>query len=334
MKKIYFYLPPRTINDATDYYCGLLEEGMKRAGYMVERVSSTDKIKRNDTVVIIRPRDILRLPKVNLITWFQGIGPEEFRMVNGNSLKSWLGSKILEIFDRRALQRSKIAVFVSESMRDFFEKKYKHKTSKAIIIPCYNKNIDAELFFNKERYENLNFVYAGGLSAWQCIDETLLIFKEIVSKEPSAKLTLLTSEEQKANELINKYALKNVAVDYVKLEHLQKRLSEFKYGFLIRDNNIVNNVATPTKMNSYMACGLLPIYSDVIDDFKTNIHLGEFAVKIQHREDLKTIAQAILDHHALTVNNKFLLDVFRENFENYYNDEKYIRLIVEKIKEI
>ncbi|AZI19821.1 glycosyltransferase family protein [Chryseobacterium taklimakanense] len=197
-----------------------------------------------------------------------------------------------------------------------------HRKNHKFIIDAVKNNISD--------FNGIKILFAGKGELY----EKLVIFKEIVSKAPSAKLTLLTSEEQKAKELINKYALKNVTVDYVKLEHLQKRLSEFKYGFLIRDNNIVNNIATPTKMNSYMACGLLPIYSDVIDDFKTNIHLGKYAVKIQHGQDLKTIAQAILDHHTLPVNNKFLLDVFRQNFENYYNDEKYLRHIVESTKEI
>lgn len=115
-----------------------------------------------------------------------------------------------------------------------------------------------------DKYNNLSFVYAGALYDWQCIEETVLVFKMINEIDPSARLTLLTAKKQKAEELIKKFALVNIKISFVKLENLQNELVKYKYGFLLRKNDPINNVATPTKMNSYLAAGIIPINTNVI----------------------------------------------------------------------
>lgn len=334
VNNIKFYLPKRTINEATDYYCNLIERAFTSCGYKVFRVASLDEIKKDDLTIIIRPRDLLGLKAKVVFTWFQGIGPEEFAMVNGNGIKSFLGSRILTYFEKKALTQSLLSIFVSDSMVAHFETKYKTRAANKIIIPCYNKNIDSAFFMNKSRYQKLSFVYAGGLAAWQCIDETLLIFKEVQKLNPEAELTLLTGERNKAEELIQKYGIDNVFIDYAPLEKLQDKLSNYKYGFLVRQNNVVNNVATPTKMNSYLACGLIPVYTNVIDDFEKNIDLGSFGLKFSAQEAPDHVAAKIISHHAFEIDAKNLFRAYQILFDKYYNDEFYIRELSSKIKKI
>ena len=42
----------------------------------------------------------------------------------------------------------------------------------------------------------------------------------------------------------------DVSIYSVPLSDLNNTLKQFKYGFIVRDDIAVNNVATPTKMNS------------------------------------------------------------------------------------
>ena len=116
-------------------------------------------------------------------------------------------------------------------------------------------------------------MYAGSLSAWQNIDETLKIFKQIENIIPEATLTLLTEEKIKAQALIKQYDIQNAMVRYVSLNNLNEELLKHKYGFLLRKDIKVNNVSTPTKMNSYLSSGVIPIYSDAIKDFSKHINL-------------------------------------------------------------
>ncbi|HCH8014075.1 TPA: hypothetical protein NJW72_003719, partial [Acinetobacter baumannii] len=120
--------------------------------------------------------------------------------------------------------------------------------------------------------------YAGSLATWQCVDKTLELYSLIERVLPNASLTLLTKEKELAETMINNYKIKNYSIKYVSLENLDTELLKYKYGFLIRENHIVNNVATPTKMNSYLANGIIPIYSSFIDDFKVNFNEYDFIV--------------------------------------------------------
>lgn len=327
-QNVKFFLPKGTLNDATEYYCKLIEKAFPQDIFEVKKLTKPIGFNNTDILVTIRPADLFKLRGKfkKVITWFQGIGPEEYIILHGENIKSSIMYIYLSYLEKKALLRSDLCIFVSDSMRNHYESKYKLELkSKSIIIPCYNNTLNVTLLNNENgRYDNLNFVYAGGLFAWQCIEKTLLIFKSIYTINSTAKLTLLTSDKKKANELISKYELKNVSVDYCSLNELEIRLSEFKYAFLIRENNIVNNVSTPTKMNSYLAAGLIPIYTDVIDAFEANVNLEEYGIKINLNNSYELIGQQIIDYHKQKINSEELIDKYTDIFENYYNDENYI----------
>ena len=105
----------------------------------------------------------------------------------------------------------------------------------------------------------------------------MALYEKIKAKYHNATLTLLTGDIQKAKDKCQKY---NIVADVysVPLEKLSSVLKKFKYGFIVRKNIAVNNVATPTKMNSYMAAGIIPVFSDVVSDFKENLSRLEYAV--------------------------------------------------------
>ena len=127
-----------------------------------------------------------------------------------------------------------------------------------------------------------------------------------------------------ANNLIKKYKIKNVIVDYCKISDLHIKLSQYKYAFLIRENHIVNKVSTPTKMNTYMAAGLIPIYTDVIDAFEKNINLEKFGIKVSYNSSINLIVDKILLHHQEVINSQELLKTYSKIFLNFYNDKFYI----------
>lgn len=97
------------------------------------------------------------------------------------------------------------------------------------------------------------------MAAWQCVPKMLDIYKYIKKNIPSATLTIFTSQQKVAKELVLKKEV-DVKIEYCAPEMMNAKLSEFKYGFLIRDNIKVNQIATPTKINTYMAAGIIPIF--------------------------------------------------------------------------
>ena len=64
-------------------------------------------------------------------------------------------------------------------------------------------------------------------------------------------------------------SLENVDIRGVKAEELANYYKKAHYGFVLRDDIPVNNVACPTKLVEYMNYGIIPIVlSDEIGDFK------------------------------------------------------------------
>ena len=333
---VYFYLPKGTLNDATEYYCNIIKRAFKQKGYIIETRDLLFKVKHDVYIVAITPANAYQIkkknPKSRLVTWFQGVGPEEYIMLHGKTVKSFLVKKLSEYWERKALTQSDIRIFVSEAMLDHYKSKYQIPIDNYLIIPCYNKALNKDLIIdNSSKYENLSFVYAGSLYKWQCIEKTLEVFREVEKIDSSAHLTLLTKDETEAKQMVESSGIKNFDVKYVPLEYLDKELTKYKYGFLLREDNIVNRVATPTKMNSYLSVGTVPIYSNVVDSFKKNLDLTAFQVSIGIEESSKEIAQKIINQHRCEIDSGQFISKLEENFNRYYNDNLYVNEIITRL---
>ena len=52
--------------------------------------------------------------------------------------------------------------------------------------------------------------------------------------------------------LVEQHRVSNVEIRRVSEGEVDEYIAKCKYGFLIREDNTVNNVATPTKMSTYI----------------------------------------------------------------------------------
>jgi hypothetical protein len=144
---------------------------------------------------------------------------------------------------------------------------------------------------------------------------------------------LLTEEIEKAKNLVKEHNIKSAHVKYVDLQDLNNELLKYKYGFLLRSDNLVNNVATPTKMNSYLACGLVPIFTDAITDYKNKINLKDFSLKMSSDLSINEIAKKIIDFESSKKDFSVFHIEIKKIFEEYYNDNRYIKEIKAGLKE-
>ena len=281
-----FYLPDG-LNDATSFYVKMIEKALQSIGEEVEYVCNVSNISSDDKVLTITVKDFfvvwLRNRRQFIVNWWQGIMPEEIGLMFKGNWSKLLRQWFYVAFEKLCLKYAKKNIFVSNEMYRHYYKKYGYENGNYIVVPCFNQQLDLTSF-TASKYECMSFVYAGSLSEWQCIDETLALYKKIRSKYDNATLTLLTGDIQKAKDKCQKY---NVVADVysVPLEALGLTLKKFKYGFIVRKDIAVNNVATPTKMNSYMAAGIIPVFSDVVSDFKENLSQLEYAVPFNDEEE-------------------------------------------------
>lgn len=326
MKKAYCYLWRGELNDATRYYVEIILEACAATNYETAYTHDTSDLSSADLVVTIVPIDTLRVkishPRVKVVTWYQGIIPEEAVMQGYGIYRKWYNS----LFEYLSLKLSSLNLFVSRAMRDHYRSKYRMSNSvPEFIMPCFNKKLD-ENCFTPERYTSASFAYAGSLAEWQCFDVTLNFIHAFQKLVPSASLTVIThpGNHGQAWEMIRKLGILNASVKYLPVSEIDSELCRHKYGLLIRKKHVVNKVSTPTKMNTYLSNGLIPIFSDAVEAFKENIILGDSTLMWHTEESIADFAHVVYDHHAGHHSVSEFMSNCKLIFDNYYNREQYV----------
>ena len=319
---IYFFKGSN--NEVIDHYFFIVEQALKRIGFNVAYIESFDilkKLNRKSYIFVAELRH--SIPLIirgfrNIIYWNQGTTPDEDYMRR----KSTFRKLVLQVCEYITFRRSAYLLFVSEYMRIYYAKKYKMSfADNSYIMPCFNTNLKEESFVS-DKYKNNIFCYIGSLAKWQCFEETLDVYKAIEKHlEYNCELRVFTNQQDEAKRLLQEKGIKNSSVQYVESSRLHEHLQECKYGFLIRENNPVNHVATPTKMSTYLSCGIIPIYSDCIKDFSKIFSSKKYFVEVPCASKELPLNSLLKTEN---IDTRDVYDEYKEIFDTYYNTEKHI----------
>lgn len=298
----------------TDYYLDIL-------GRACAKVNSKSRV-----TITARYRDAVmaKMRGKKVIFWSQGVGPEEYAMRHDNRIKLLF----VNIIAYLALRSSDFIVFVSKAMKDHYEKKYKISFSEKryYIMPCYNTSLREEAFIEKDKYSNNTFVYTGSMEKWQGVPHIIECYKRIEeSGLPNTKLEIYTAEQETAAKLVKEAGLANYYIGCCSNDELQIVLGHIKYGFILREDNIVNRVSTPTKISTYLANGVIPIYSKCIASFH------DVASKMKYVVEEKETEKKILAFDEEIIKAECVLEEYRRVFDTYYSNEYHISNLTERL---
>lgn len=337
MKNCYLYCDKRSLNTATVYYINLITDCLKEKGFEILTVYNRKDIQTPEIIFTVTERYYLVakmfFPKAKTIYWAQGVDAEEAK-ANMHSLKDYARYLLRRYAESLAIRKADLLFCVSERQVEYYENKYGYdKQRPHIVMPCYNLHLSG--VFNKAQYEKPTFVYAGNACGWQGVDFMLDVYARVESQlGNSCKLVLLTNDNAEFERKIKEVGIRNVEMKFVPLTELQDELHKYKYGFIIRDESIINQVATPTKMNSYLASYVIPIYSDSVQDFVVNIKLGEFSLMAKCPLKADEISDRIISFEKAPHDyNKFEAFV-KEIFDDHYNDNYYQAQIKHQIEQL
>lgn len=323
MSNYSFYMEKGDMKDATEFYVNIIRQAAEENGHTTKIVYSLNEIGKNDVVVTIQAKAWLIAkifkPGHRTINWYQGIPPEEMEFLIPNRLKCYIWRIAWTILEILALRFCDFNIFVSEAMQKHFKKKYGYTKNNYFLMPCFNEILDKSTIC-KEHYETPSFCYAGGLQKWQCFDKTLDLFKKIQEVIPNATLMIFTGAVEQAKEEMFKHGIKGEA-KYVPYQELNREMAKIKYGFLIREDNEVNRVATPTKMSSYLASGVIPVFSTVIHDFDKNLESYKYIIGGNNDNALLL---RILKNEEQCVSICDLSNEYEKIFDTYYSRTVYI----------
>lgn len=327
------FYPERT--NATEFYISIIERAILKNGDQVKYIHDLSELDKGDIVVTLDYLGSLRAMKYKpskIITWIQGVQPEERHLLSGRSgIDAFLRYRVYHsMIEKYIINKSDLCLFVSESMRDHYEKKYGYKRDNYLIMPCFNTSLEDRAFFD-EKYKAPTFLYSGNTLGWQCFPEIIALFKHIKTNLiPDAKLYIYSKD----NDIVQRELRKNnveAEIGFVPYRQLNEEIKRIKYGFLIRKDIAINKVATPTKMSSYLANGIIPIFSDIIGDFNKVMGKLKYTVPVgQNYEGL----EKLLDLENADLNASSIKEEYQTIFNKYYNVEYYIDLISERLKTI
>ena len=334
------YIIPSDNIMTTAFYYSLLEKIFKAAGCDVIVDSDISKYhpSKNDDIIVTGnayPTVKLWLQGYKKVcTWYQGVVPEERKMQGCSALKVWMHAEV----EKLSLKHSYFCFFVSKAIREHYEEKYNVRIpdSNCAMIPCFNEHSTYEECFVEGVKKPYSFVYSGGMGVWQCFDRTLEVFKTVKEQIPEATLDIFTYQVDKAKSVVEANGIKDVDVRYVPKEEMNQALSTKMFGFVLRDDNVVNNVATPTKFSNYVANGVIPIFSVCVKDFASAITGAKYVIPLDVY-DVQGIANIIILKARSLVIEYNSEEHKKENdklFNSYYSETEYINSVSAKIEEL
>lgn len=215
----------------------------------------------------------LRPQLIFSIDW-HGISPEEAVMGGAHSSRV----AMLENTEGRLLAASDLNIVVSQAMAAHFREKYGDRNA-WVQVPCCvsdDKFVATEFVGPPETFAecDLVFGYAGSMADWQCGPEMMRLFSALYGVDSRCRFLLLVPEndQPKARDFAEQAQLPPQAFCLEEVAHTEvaSRLQAADLAVLIRADDAVNRVSSPTKYGEYLAAGLPVLMTDCIGDYSAH----------------------------------------------------------------
>ena len=324
MRVFYFQ---KDINNVTGYYYDILFESLNKNGHNIKALDNdaysliAKSIKKDDYILVTSLFTFFKLFVLGyrkFIYWFQGVSPEENYVLMHSKLRYYIYSFI----EKLAIKKVEYKIGVSRYLFNHFERKYNMEIDEdtTFIMPCFNADIKKEHFFIPGKYENNTFCYAGSMRAWQGFDNILNFYSKIERLHPNVFFKIYTSDEEIAKEKVQKSGIRNYSIGCVPIDKVDDVLSDCKFGFLLREDTIINNVATPTKLGSYLGNGLIPIFTSAIHAYRDLAKENSYLCCLNKLDDTQSLERFLTSD----IKPEDIYNEYSSIFNTYFSRKEYV----------
>lgn len=218
---------------------------------------------------------VIRDERIRTAFDMHGAYPEELRMYGRNEQ-----AEIEERKERLAMERGQCVICVTRSMVRHLMEKYGRIPQKVIILPIFDaQRIEKCQKLIRVPTRKPVVVYAGGIQRWQNVE----MMQDTVHRTEGRFRYRFFMPQPKLFWKMWRHMRKpkNVEVCSKMPDEVIEAYASCDYGFLLRDDMVVNRVACPTKLVEYLAAGVLPILNtpnigDFVQDGMAYINLNDF----------------------------------------------------------
>ncbi len=225
-----------------------------------------------------------RVLKIQLIYDIRGVPSEEVKILE----MPLYYSLIYKFFEKLAFKKADKLSTVSEKLKKYLIDQYYFKPI-TVIPTCISSKKENESISRFQFNEILSYdknykiiCYVGGMSRWQKFDKILEYFEEIRKLNNNYRFLIITKDINYANQVITNLDVKRDYYKVITLEHRKIRLfiEHCHCGILIRDDILINNVASPIKIGEYLSSGLPIILNENIGDISNILEKNGLAFLI------------------------------------------------------
>lgn len=186
----------------------------------------------------------------------------------------------LESQERRMMCESSWLIFVSEAMRQFYQSHFNLSLTRSSIIPCATESDFAPDAARRNQLrrehgleDRLVVCYVGACESYQLPGEMCRLFQSLRAEFPQAFFLVFSHHRETFLKHFAEHGItsEHSRVMSVKHDEIFDLLQMADLGLLLRDQSIVNRVASPTKFAEYCLCGVPVLAADGIGDVSTLI---------------------------------------------------------------
>jgi len=240
-------------------------------------------------------------PKIKYIYDNRGLFIEE-EISKGRWTENGLIVRILRVIEKKIIKKADCIVVVSNAfkkhMLDSFINCDEQLIQKVIVI-------ENKTFLNQEPTpleisklkagKRITGVFAGSAAGWQNISEIMTFAKICYESIPNFLLKIVSYHLE---EFIKEFQTDHYIFeqsDFIQANSPEvfSHLLTSNFGILLRENNVINNVASPLKFAEYLSAGLPVVVSSGIGDTEDIIRKNSVGVIVESKEYESTVDQLI-----------------------------------------
>ncbi len=309
--------------------------------YVKKRYAKEDKVAvicRGELATYVGAKAFANHPNSRILFDNRGLPLEESEMRYKDKTIHVINRKKKRIALDYAKSHCDMYNFVTNAMRKYVLKTYNYSAQIPFtIIPTlfHPEPVDDE-GWNKiagdETYDPSQLVisYIGSTASWQSTSQLIDIIVKIANRYDNSRFIILTKGTIAELDNLPKKIRERITIKGVPHNLVKYYLKMSDFGIVIRDDNIVNQVAAPTKIAEYLTAGVGMLYAGNIGILKDidSIAIAKRLIDIDKEENWieqlegfqstkdRFVDSSVIDYFSMEVRQRDTINMLVKSFNN------------------
>ncbi|GIV26754.1 MAG: hypothetical protein KatS3mg027_0568 [Bacteroidia bacterium] len=185
----------------------------------------------------------------------------------------------IEFLEKTAVQHADFRMAVSNALVNYWKQNLMIKdiSNNYVVIPCTLSNDFVKPFPNPDfinqlkkklgfNEEDVILIFSGSSAGWQSTNTMNILFDKLLKENDYLKIIFLGNHQIEKYDFYKPYA-DRITQKNVEPHEVLNYLYIGDYGWLVREESVTNQVASPVKFAEYLSAGLKVLISPNLGDY-------------------------------------------------------------------